>query len=401
MSRWVPMVPRTLQRKLLELSRGFPIVTLTGPRQAGKSTLIRLCFPNKAYVNLEALDLRQFATEDPRGFLAGYPDGAIFDEVQRVPDLLSYLQVAVDAAPHVRGHYILTGSQHFGLLQQVSQSLAGRSAMLELLPMAYEELAAFSTAPSDLFDTLLMGGYPAIFERGLAPADWLSSYLATYVERDIRQLVNVTDTLAFRGFLALCAGSSGQLLNFSRLGADAGITHNTARAWLSAMEASYICFRLPPKTSSTRKAVTKTPKLYFYDVGLLCHLLGIRQASELRHHPLRGAIFETWVASELVRHQLHRGQRINVSFYRNRRGLEVDFLLEQSGSAVALEAKSGATVAGDFFATLNRFAEEEPSFADAVRGIIHGGDARQDRSQGTFVLPWHQLHEASFWERGL
>jgi len=348
-------------------------------------------------VNLEALDVRRFAHEDPRGFLAMYPEGAIFDEVQRAPDLLSYLQVEVDAHPQVRGRYVLTGSQNFGLLSNVSQSLAGRTAVLELLPMTFEELSGFPDPPHDLFETLWKGGYPSIFDRDLAPADWFTSYVTTYVERDIRQLVAVTNTIAFRTFLGLCAGASGQMLNVSRLGADTGITHNTAQAWLSALEASYLCFRLPPFTHNARKTLTKTPKLYFYDTGLLCYLLGIRSASELRMHPLRGSIFETWVASELIKNRSHRGEQARLSFYRDRKGFEIDFLLQLGAKTIAIEAKSGATIADDFFLALDDLSQREPQLRHLERVVVFGGDQKQIRSQAKLALPWRELHQASFW----
>ena len=246
------MIPRTLHRKLRQLARQFPVVTVTGPRQSGKTTLCQMVFPAKTYVSLEAPDVRAYAQQDPRGFLAQHASGAILDEVQRVPDLLSYLQGEVDSRP-TPGRFILTGSANLALLGNVSQSLAGRTAVLTLLPLAHGEALRFPDPSGDLFATMWRGGYPAIYDRRPEPADWLGSYVATYVERDVRQILNVTDLLAFQNFLGLCAGRSAQLLNLSALAADAGITHNTARAWLSVLEASYLAFRLPALHANVRK----------------------------------------------------------------------------------------------------------------------------------------------------
>lgn len=386
------MVPRTLEPKLLALARRFPAVTVTGPRQSGKTTLCRAAFPDKPYVSLEAPDVRQYATEDPRGFLRDHRDGAILDEVQRAPELLSYLQPLLDERP-APGHFILTGSANLGLLQAVSQSLAGRTALLNLLPLSLEEVRRFPGRPDDLFSLLWHGGYPAIFDRHLGPADWLSSYVGTYVERDVRQILNVGDLLAFQTFLRLCAGRSAQLLNLSALGADAGVTHATARAWISVLEASFVAYRLPPFHSNLTKRLVKTPKLHLYDSGLLCFLLGIRNPDQLREHPLRGAIFETWVASEVVKARLHRGQAASMSFYRDRKGAEVDIVVEMGRSIVAVETKSARTVAADFFTGLDAMSAligSERRGRQFRRVLVYGGEARQQRT-GVTVLPWSMV----------
>jgi predicted AAA+ superfamily ATPase len=387
------MVPRTLRRTLVRLARRFPIVTVTGPRQSGKTTLCRMAFPRKAYVSLEAPDVRAYATADPRGFLATYASGAILDEIQRVPDLLSYLQGEVDARP-TAGRFILTGSANLALLHGVSQSLAGRTAMLTLLPLGHDEMLRFPDPPDDLFDVLWHGGYPAIFDTRPAPGDWLGSYVATYVERDVRQVLNVTDLLAFQNFLRLCAGRTAQLLNLSALAADAGITHNTARAWLSVLEASYVAFRLPALHTNVRKRLVKAPKLHFYDTGLLCYLLGILHPDQLRSHPLRGAVFETWVVSEIIKARLHRGLPASLSYYRDRAGGEIDAVLEQGDAVVAVEAKSGQTVAADFFPPLARFADSigtrPPSGGPVVTIVAYGGDRNETRG-ACRVIPWNRL----------
>jgi hypothetical protein len=388
------MVPRTLRRKLIHLARRFPVVTVTGPRQSGKTTLCRLAFPRKPYVSLEAPDVRAYAQSDPRGFLAAYASGAILDEVQRVPDLLSYLQGEVDARPSA-GRFILTGSANLALLSRVSQSLAGRTAMLTLLPLSHDEMLRFPDPPLDLFDVMWHGGYPAIFDQRPAPADWLGSYMATYVERDVRQVLNVTDLLAFQNFLRLCAGRTAQLLNLSALAADCGITHNTARAWLSVLEASYVAFRLPALHVNVRKRLVKTPKLHFYDTGLLCYLLGIDKPDQLRRHPLRGAVFETWVMSEIVKARVHRGLPASLSYYRDRKGEEVDGVLERGETVVAVEAKSGQTVAADFFPPLARFGEtlrQRSPGGPIVSVVVYGGD-RIERRHGCHVMPWNRLKD--------
>lgn len=386
------MVPRTLEPKLLALARRFPAVTVTGPRQSGKTTLCRAAFPDKPYVSLEAPDVRQYATEDPRGFLRDHRDGAILDEVQRAPELLSYLQPLLDERP-TPGHFILTGSANLGLLESVSQSLAGRTALLNLLPLSLEEVRRFPGGPGDLFSLLWHGGYPAIFDRHPDPTDWLSSYVGTYVERDVRQILNVGDLLAFQTFLRLCAGRSAQLLNLSALGADAGVTHATARAWISVLEASFVAYRLAPFHSNLVKRLVKTPKLHLYDSGLLCFLLGIRSPDQLREHPLRGAIFETWVASEVLKARVHRGLPAGMFFYRDRKGEEVDIVVETGRRIVAVETKSARTVVSDFFASLAKMAAligSERRGRQLRRVVVYGGEERQQRT-GVTVLPWSMV----------
>ena len=386
------MVPRTLEPKLRALARKFPVVTLTGPRQSGKTTLCRACFSDRRYVSLEAPDVREYAQRDPRGFLAELAEGAVLDEVQRVPGILSYLQVEVDARPQP-GRFILTGSANFALLQSVSQSLAGRTALLNLLPLGLEELRRFPSPPADLIETLWKGAFPAIFDRDLAPADWYSGYVGTYVERDVRQILNVNDLIAFQGFLRLCAGRVSQLLNLSGLGADSGITHATARAWVCVLEASYVAHRLPAYASNVGKRVVKAPKLHFHDSGLACFLLGIRSPEQLRDHPLRGAIFETWVVSEIFKARVHHGLPPSLFFFRDRKGVEVDAVLERGDMLLAVETKSGQTVADDFFTGLTAFARQIRSRrrAPAVqRVLVYGGDGAQHRSD-VDVVPWSQI----------
>jgi hypothetical protein len=330
---------------------------MTGPRQSGKSTLCRAAFPRKPYVSLEPPDQRDLARDDPRAFLARYPRGVVIDEVHRAPALLSYVQEVVDRNTRP-GQYILTGSQQLGLIEAVTQTLAGRTAILQLLPLNLTEIRRFPKSPADLWTLIWTGGYPRIYDRRLPADEWLSSYASTYVERDVRQMVNVGDLLTFQTFLRLCAGRVGQLVNLSALGADAGITHMTARAWLSVLEASFIAFRLPPLHRNLTKRLVKTPKLYFYDTGLLCWALGIRSPAQLDTHPLRGAIFECWVVSEIVKQYTHRGLVPRLSFFRDQKGHECDLVIEQGHRLVAVEIKSGQTVASDVFAALSRVLDD-------------------------------------------
>ena len=385
-------IPRKLESKLRELAGYYPVVVVTGPRQSGKTTLCRATFPERPYVSLEALDEREYARSDPRGFLAEYREGAIFDEIQNAPELLSYLQGEVDARPDP-GRFVLTGSQHFGLSHSISQSLAGRCGMLVLLPPSLEELRAFPAAPDDLYSVLWQGAYPRIHDRGIPAHRWLADYTTTYIERDVRQVVNVGDLRAFAGFLKLCAGRTAQEINLSALGGDAGVTHATARSWLSVLETSYIIHRLPAWHANIRKQVVKAPKLHFFDSGLACYLLGIREPEQLRHHPLRGALFESWVVAEIYKVCVHSGVQPDMYHYRESRGPEVDLLIRQGRQLAAVEMKSAATVAEDFFGRLRRFSERfetgKKGF-EIERHVVYGGDASQQRSHGQ-LLSWRNV----------
>lgn len=386
------MIPRKLADKLQELAGYYPVVAVTGPRQSGKTTLCRATFPDKPYVSLEALDVREYALTDPRAFLEEYRDGAILDEIQQAAPLLSYLQETVDRDPEP-GRFILTGSQHFGLSEAISQSLAGRCGILTLLPPDLEELRAFPNAPKDLFTTLWQGAYPRIYDRNIPAHRWLSDYITTYVERDVRQSLQARNLIAFTEFLKLCAGRTAQELNLSALGNDAGISHNTARAWISVLEASYVLFRVPAWHANLRKQIVKAPKLHFFDSGLVCHLLGIREPEQLRHHPLRGAIFESWVASELYKFQAHRGENPRMFHYRESRGTEIDLIVEQGERLHAIEVKSASTATTQFFRNLERFRDRLQGHPDGRRlhlHLIYGGDTSQRRASA-HLHPWHDL----------
>lgn len=373
------MTPRTLLPYLHALAAQYPVVTVTGPRQSGKTTLCRMAFPEKPYANLESPDTRQFAVSDPRAFLAQYPDGAILDEIQRTPELISYLQVLVDEDGR-SGLFILTGSQQFEIMTTISQSLAGRTALLKLLPFSLGELASSGSLPP-LNRLLVTGFYPRIHDKGLNPTQALGDYLETYVERDLRQLVTIKDLGLFERFLRLCAGRCGQLLNLHDLGNETGISHTTARSWVTLLEASYIIHQLRPWYGNIAKRLVKTPKLYFYDVGLACYLLGIEHEGHIARHPLRGALFENLVVMEALKYRYHRGKRSNLNFYRDAKGHEVDIVLTNGPDLIPIEIKAGATVTNDFFKGLRYLAGEFPTAAKGA--LVYGGDSYQQRSEAT------------------
>jgi len=394
----VPPIHRRIQPTLDELARSFPVVTVTGPRQSGKTTLCRMAFPDKRYVSLEAPDERRFALDDPRGFLAELTAGAIIDEVQRVPELLSYLQGLVDEDPEP-GRFVLTGSADLALRSEVTQSLAGRTGLLELLPLDLEERIALAPV-DDLWRAVWEGGYPAIHHRSIPADRWLSAYVDTYVERDVRQHLEVSNLVAFQSFLELAAAHTAQLVNLSALGSGVGISHNTARSWLTVLEASYLVQRLPPLHRDLRKRVVKTPKLHVLDSGLACWLLRIRNPEELKRHPLRGAVLESWVASEVLKRFANHGARPRLHHWRSYRGEEVDLVVDRGRDLLAVEVKSGATIHPSFFAPLEHFAElareAVPPAPDGVRRVIvYGGDQRQQRSAG-LVLPWREVQRFSW-----
>ncbi|MGB5218765.1 MAG: ATP-binding protein [Smithella sp.] len=382
------MITRTAQKTLLRLAKGFPIVAVTGPRQSGKTTLAKLTFPSKPYLSLEDPDVRFTAESDPRGLLAGFPDGAILDEVQRAPKLFSYLQTKVDEKI-IPGMFVLTGSQQFGLLSGISQSLAGRVGLIHLLPFDTTELLSVRKLPKSLEALLVRGLYPPLYNRNILPGDWFSGYIATYVERDARQLINVRDLSAFQRFVKMCAARTGQILNLSSLAFDCGITHNTAAAWISVMEASYLIYLLRPHHRNFNKRLIKAPKLYFLDVGLAAWLLGIHTPAQLRFHAQRGAIFETFVVTEFLKSRFNQGLPSNLFYWRDSKGLEIDLILEAGDRLNAIEIKSGQTIAPDFFSSLKIWGKLAGQ-ADLPSWLIYGGD-KALTNENISIVPWKNI----------
>ena len=376
---------------LLQRAMLYPVVTVLGPRQSGKTTLCRMAFPDKPYVNLEQPDVREFAQQDPKAFLAQFPDGAVLDEIQNVPSLLSWIQVLTDADPR-KGRFVLTGSHQMQMSAQVTQSLAGRTAVLELLPLSLSELAKASdlptVEPADANVLMLQGGYPRIHAQGMPPEVMLSDYFATYVERDVRQLINLRHLREFGQCVRLLAGRTGQLLNQTSLGNEVGVSSNTITQWLSILEASFLVFSLAPWSVNIGKRLVKSPKIYFYDVGLACWLLGIKTVEQLQHHPLRGALFENLVVLEVLKSLRNQGLRDPLYFFRDSNGLEIDLLLDHADGLQLVEIKASQTVSAALFKNLRTVST---LLGDRVKTqhLIYGGAERQDRT-GVEVLPYGQ-----------
>ncbi|MCF7673775.1 MAG: ATP-binding protein [Akkermansiaceae bacterium] len=382
-------IPRNAAVAARKRLAGFPILTITGPRQSGKTTLSRLLAPDLPYFSLEDPDTRALATEDPRAFLRQASDGAILDEIQRAPELFSYLQGVVDSDRRM-GRFILTGSSQFELIESITQSLAGRSSMLTLLPFSLAELQAVGRAPATVDALLHAGLFPPIHDRPVEPTLWLQDYISTYLERDVRQILNIQDLATFQRFVQLCAGRVGQLLNITSLAADTGITRVTAESWLSVLQASHLVFLVRPWFSNLNKRLIKTPKLYFCDPGLAAWLLGVRAAAHLSAHPQRGALFENWVMTELLKAQTNLGLKPSLHFLRDKEGHEIDALIETAPDTFqAVEIKSGETIASDFFTGLD-YWRAKLSRQTITPWLIHGGIARQDRAKAT-VLPWNDF----------
>ena len=382
------MIKRQAETILLDLAKGYPILAITGPRQAGKTTLAQSTFPDKRYVPLEDLDEREFADQDPRGFLARFPDGAILDEAQRCPNLFSYLQTRVDDEKRM-GLFVLTGSQQFGLMSNITQTLAGRVGLIQLLPFSLQELQATNTPISSLDDVLWRGMYPPIYDRNLAPEKWFANYVMTYIERDVRQVLEVQNLSLFQRFIKMCAARVGQLINMSGLAIDCGVSHNTIRSWLSVLEAGYVVFLLQPHHQNFGKRLVKTPKLYFYDTGLAAFLLGIRDAEHLSIHSARGSLFENLVVSELLKQRYNQGLASNLYFWRNNTGDEVDVVIEQGEQLMPMEIKSGQTFNSDFLTGINKWMKIAGDAALTPQ-LVYGGSENMTRN-GIEVRSWKQI----------
>ncbi len=371
-----------------DLRERYPVVTLTGPRQSGKTTLCRMVFADLPYANLEDPDVRDFATSDPKAFLSHYPHGAVLDEFQRVPEITSFIQVIVDD-PAFDGTFVLTGSRNLAIRNTVNQSLAGRTALACLLPFSCTELKSRWSRLS-LDELIYWGGYPRLHDRQISPTQGLGDYVGTYVERDLRQLSLIRDLALFQKFLGLCAGRVGQILNIESLGNDTGISQSTARDWLTLLEASYIAFRLPPFFANISKRLIKSPKLYFYDVGLAAYLMGITDPSQLASHPLRGMLFENLVILEIMKYFLNRGPRQQLHFYRDSNGNEVDLVIPNGLTQIPVEIKAAQTIHRDFFKGLTRFRNAIPNATDPV--LVYGGS--EIRTQlGTQIVDLDHIEE--------
>lgn len=378
-------IARQAQEELRSLAGQFRAVAVVGPRQSGKTTLVRMTFPDKEYVSLENPDTRNFALEDPRGFLAGFPEGAILDEVQRTPDIFSYLQQLLDEDATC-GRFILTGSNNLLLQENISQSLAGRVGYLFLLPLSLGELPNPELPVNDL---LYKGFYPALHndETEAETSRYFANYIRTYVERDVRLIRNITNLTSFERFLRLCAGRIGQLLNVNNLAVETGVDNKTIAAWLSVLEASFIVFRLQPYHKNFNKRIVKMPKLYFYDTGVASALLGIENANQLKLHPLRGALFENMIVVDFLKNRYNQGKLSNLYFWRDSLGREVDLLLENQDGLVPIEIKSGQTITNDYFGSLTEWLK----ISGEERGwIIYAGDSKQVRSSGITVVPYRE-----------
>jgi len=378
------MIERILMTKLIELAKKFQVITLTGPRQSGKTTLVRSAFPDLPYVSLEEPDIRQIALTDARGFLANYPAGAILDEVQNTPDLFSYIQRLVDENRNLQ--FILTGSSNFLLMEKISQTLAGRTAVLRLLPFSFEELKPDTAHYESL---IFKGQYPPVYDRAIAPTDFYPAYIQTYFERDVRLMKNIGDSNAFIQFTRLCAGRIGQLLNIASLASDAGISPNTARAWLSILESSYILYRLQPYYRNFSKRLVKSPKLYFYDTGVACSLLGIREESQVNLHYLKGGLFENLILNEFIKHNFNRGEHQQPYFWQDSHGKEIDCLLVNGDNTTPVEIKSGKTLSMSYFDNLRDWYQLNAA-SENLGYVVYGGEQSMQTGSGALVS-WKAL----------
>jgi predicted AAA+ superfamily ATPase len=381
------MIQRDASTKIKQLAKKFPAVGLLGPRQSGKTTLAKELFPKKPYVSFENQDNILLVTKDPRAFLDQYKTGAIFDEIQRVPQLLSYLQGVIDDQPNKVGLFIITGSQNLLLLESISQTLAGRIAFIHLLPFSFTELASSKHGTQSLNKLILNGGYPRLYDRKIKPVDFYPNYLLTYVERDVRQIKNITNLAMFQRFLKVCASRVGQEVNYTSIGNDTGVDQKTVLSWFGILEASFIAFRLQPFYNNLGKRLTQMPKLYFYDTGLCCSLLELETESHVNTHPLRGALFENLIILELLKARFNNGQRSNLFYWRDRTGNEIDVLLDQSAQVVPIEIKTSATFTTDYVKGINYWKKINPNVKKAFV-VFTGKTASLDKIS---ILNWKEI----------
>jgi predicted AAA+ superfamily ATPase len=382
------MINRTAEARLVKLSKTFRSVAVLGPRQSGKTTLCKKVFPDKPYVSLENPDTWEYVTTDPRGFLTQYKNGAILDEVQRAPRLFSYLQQVLDETKK-KGLFILTGSNNFLLQENITQTLSGRIAHLQLLPLSLQELKEYKKLKTQYHSHIVQGGYPEVISKKISPVDWYAGYISMYVERDVRQLKNISNLALFTKLLRLCAGRTGQILNLTSLSNDCGIDQKTVAAWLSVLQSSYVIYLLRPYHTNFSKRIVKTPKLYFYDTGVACSLLGIAKPDQLVTHAAKGALFENMVVSELLKQRFNAGVADNLFYWRDKTGNEVDVLTDEAGKLTAYELKAGETISSDFFKGLDYFASLNKK--PVKQFLIYGGKSEQQRSTGATALPWNKL----------
>lgn len=379
------MIHRVAEIRLAKLGKTFRSVSVIGPRQSGKTTLCRNVFPQKPYVSLENPDTLEFANTDPRGFLSQYKNGAVLDEVQRAPHLFSYLQQILDETKK-KGLFILTGSNNFLLQQNITQTLSGRISYLQLLPLSLQELKSSKQIKPNYSWHILHGGYPEVIAKKINPADWYAGYINTYVERDVRQLKNISNLSLFTKLLRLCAGRTGQMLNLTSLSNDCGVDQKTIAAWISILQSSFIIYLLKPYHGNFNKRVIKAPKLYFYDTGVACSLLGISNTKQIVTHAAKGALFENMIISELLKKRFNSGQVDNLYYWRDKTGNEVDVLLDNAGKLTAIELKAGETISNDFFKGIEYFSALN---TDKIQKILfYGGTQQQMRNNNIDVKPW-------------
>jgi uncharacterized protein len=375
------VISRKAYPELIRLAKQYPVVTVVGPRQSGKTTLCTKAFDNYPYFSLEDPDHRQFAKQDPKSFLHRVGEKAIIDEIQNAPELLSYIQTDVDRIKG-NGRYILTGSQQFELMAKVSQSLAGRTAIVRLLPLTIAELNSYENTYRSVEDYLYSGFYPRIFDQSLNATEAYSFYVSTYLERDIRSLINVKDYLLFERFIKICASRSGQIFNATSIANECGVSHTTVTSWIALLEASFVLFRLPPHYKNFAKRLVKSPKLYFYDVGLASYLIGIQRPEHWGNHPLKGAFFETMVVGELIKNRFNSIRGNNLFYFRDNIGHEVDVLIDEGTYCTPVEIKLSSTINEEFFKDLRLYQRLQN--VDAARStLIYGGDESYDRGDTT------------------